>query len=144
MESVQQLFNSAFQELLSKYGDQETNPANVTMERLQEIACDPSNKLYFILLDNRIIGSMRIVRQGKKVKIGPIGILPEFQNQGIGQQSMFLIEQELTSVKVWLLDTIKQEEKPVHFYLSLGYKPTGQIESIQPNMDSIFLRKEVE
>ena len=48
---------------------------------------------------------------GTTAKIGPIGVDPLVQGQGIGTQAMQLVEQTFPEVKEWRLSTILQETK---------------------------------
>lgn len=57
---------------------------------------------------------------------------------------MLLIEKKFPTVKEWYLDTILQETKLIRFYTKLGYEETGNIESIQENMDIVYFMKKLD
>ncbi|MGL4819775.1 MAG: GNAT family N-acetyltransferase, partial [Bacilli bacterium] len=53
----------AFQPLLDKYGDVETNPAAETVEHVRTRLEQPFGKMYFILHNDSPIGGVRVVQQ---------------------------------------------------------------------------------
>lgn len=69
--------------------------------------------IFFIKQQDKRIGYLRVVMDdsGTTAKIGPIGVDPLVEGQGIGTQAMQLVEQTFPEVKEWRLSTILQETK---------------------------------
>jgi len=55
-----------------------------------------------------------------------------------------MIEEEFKEVTLWVLETMKQEEKLLHFYQKLGYKRTGQEEKISSAMILCVMEKSID
>jgi len=134
-----------FENLYSKYKD-ERSPFIESKSSLLEKIKRPNDYFYFIKKNEKTIGYARVFTNENqtKAKIGPIGILPKNEEQGLGTEAMILIEKEFPTVKEWYLDTILQESKLTHFYTKLGYKKTGRTEKIQEGMDIVFFIKKLE
>lgn len=145
LSEVHKIQKLVFENLYSKYKDK-SSPFIESKSFLLEKIKRPNNYFYFIRKDGKRIGYARIMTNDKqtKAKIGPIGILPKNEDQGLGTETMFLIEREFPTVKKWYLDTILQEYKLIHFYTKLGYKKTGETEKIQKGMDIVFFIKQLE
>ena len=91
---------------------------------------------YKILKAGRLIGGTVIFNDRKgHYTLGAIFIHPAYQNQGIGQQVMHLIEEQYSDAKSWFLDTPYLSVRNHHFYEKMGYTKTG--EEI-PNKESDF------
>lgn len=135
----------AFEEILKKYRDYETNPACEPLETIQNKFTQPFTKYYFIMNDNdEKIGAMRIVEIDSTTKrISPLFILPEFQNKGYAQLAMKCIEDNYKGVNCIKLDTIKQEKKLCYLYEKLGYLHTGQEKQLNDNMTIVFYEKKI-
>ena len=73
----------------------------------------PFECYFFIKQQAKRIGYFRVVMDdsGTTAKIGPIGVDPLVEGQGIGTQAMQLVEQTFPEVKEWRLSTILQETK---------------------------------
>ncbi|MFW7431755.1 GNAT family N-acetyltransferase [Vagococcus carniphilus] len=137
-----QIQRLTFEKLYNKYKD-ESSPFNEAKESLLEKINRPNVYFYFIKKEDKIICYVCTATNDEqtKGKIGPIGIIPEYENQGLGTKAMLLVEKEFLTVKEWSLDTILQESKLTHLYSKIGYKKTGEIMPIQEGMDIIFFIK---
>jgi len=126
----------AFQELLDKYQDAETNPACESYERLLEKFNQPHTTYYFILAGGTEVGALRIVDARdvqRRKRIAPIFILLEYRNKGYAQAAIRVAEQ-LHGAHGWMLDTIAQETGNCHLYETLGYVRTGNSQPISNHM----------
>ncbi|MCM1266470.1 MAG: GNAT family N-acetyltransferase [Bacteroidales bacterium] len=133
----------AFQELLEKYQDFDTNPANESLERVEARLEQDFTFYYFICIGQQKVGAIRIVDKketGKNKRISPIFILPEFQGRGIAQEAIRLCE-EVHGNGNWELDTILQESKNCHLYEKMGYRQTGKTEVINERLTLVFYEK---
>ena len=69
-------------------------------------------------------------------------ILPEYRNQGIGQQALRLAESKYPDSAEWRLDTILEEKNNIHLYEKLGYVEYGERKIINERMTIINYKKE--
>ena len=139
---IHQMQIASFRALLEKYRDVEINPGAEPLSRVVERMQQPFTDYYFILLNGTQIGVIRVVRRSDDIcRVSPIFVLPEFQGRGCAQQAMLQAEALYPHTTVWQLDTILQEEKLCYLYEKLGYRKTGETETIQPGMDIVFYEK---
>lgn len=132
----------AFNALLEKYQDYDTNPA---MELLLNLRRKLSERdYYFILLDGREVGYVGVKHTESALHITPIGIMPECQGRGVGHKAMLLLEELYPENQRWSLGTILQEPGLCRFYESLGYRRTGEVTNIRPGMDEVGYEKVIE
>ena len=133
----------AFKPLLEKYQDYDLSPGNepleYTINRINQNITD-----YYIIEYNGIsVGGIRIRRYEDRelCEVGPMYILPEYQNKGISQETFKIIEEKYKPKNGWILDTILQEKGNCYLYEKIGYKKTGKIEKINERMDLVFYEK---
>lgn len=91
---------------------------------------------YKIIYNNEMIGGM-IVFSGKAdgYTLGSIFLKPSYQNQGIGQRVIQLMEEKFSDAKTWFLDTPYLSFRNHHFYEKMGYVKMGEK---QPEKDKEF------
>lgn len=133
----------SFRELLEKYQDFDTSPANESVEKVEARLKQEFTYFYFICVGAQKVGAIRIVDKketGKNKRISPVFILPEFQGQGIAQKAIRLCE-EMHGKENWELDTILQEPKNCYLYEKMGYRQTGKTEVINERLTLVFLSK---
>ncbi len=131
----------AFQPLLDKYQDFDTNPAAETFEQFQRYFRENSD-CYFIEADGKRAGALRVVRQSEtECYLSSILVLPEYQGGGYAQKALNAVEKLYPKAKRWSLDTIKQEPKLLHLYEKSGYQRTGREDRIKEGMDLVFYEK---
>lgn len=133
----------AFQELLEKYQDFDTNPGNESVEKVEMRLKSDFTYFYFICIGQQKVGAIRIVdtkTKGKNKKSSPLFILPEFQGKGIAQKAIRLCE-EIHGNENWELDTILQEPKNCHLYEKMGYQKTGGTKVINERLTLVFYEK---
>lgn len=143
LEEVHSLQVASFKSLLEKYQDFETNPAAEPIEKIEFRFSQSFTTYFFIKMKEKKIGAIRIIyhEEGSEIRISPMFIHPDFQNQHLGQKAVLELEKEYQNVDKWTLDTILQEDKLCHFYEKLGYVDTGKREKIRDGMDIIFYEK---
>lgn len=114
----------AFQEDKIKYGV--IPPEIDTIE--WHVANIVNGMYYKIVLNDNIIGAINLYDLGNNsVRIGSIFIDPEYQNQGIGTESIKFIEKKYPNTKKWSLDTPYQNYRNHHFYEKHGYVKVDEI-----------------
>ena len=131
----------SFKNLLDKYQDFETNPASETISNVEMRLKQNFTFFYFIFIDNKKVGAIRVVDYKEKNKrISPLFILPEYRNKGIAQ-SVIKICEEIHGNTNWELSTILEEKGNCYLYEKLGYHPTGKIQVINDRLTLIFYHK---
>lgn len=143
VELLHKMQVEAFQELLDRYQDYDTNPAGETADKVLLRLEQEFTYFYFICLNDRKVGAIRVVDKketGRNKRISPLFVLPEFQERGIAQEAVRLCE-ELHGSKNWELSTILQEEKNCYLYEKMGYRKTGETKAINEKLTLVFYEK---
>ena len=133
----------SFKELLDKYQDFETNPANEPISNVEMRLKQNFTFFYFIFVDNKKVGAIRVVdykERSRNKKISPIFVLPEYRNKGIAQSAIKICE-EIHGNTNWELITILQEKGNCYLYEKLGYHFTGKTQVINDKLTLIFYKK---
>ena len=133
----------SFKNLLDKYQDFETNPASETILNVEMRLKQNFTFFYFIFIDNKKVGAIRVVdykEKNKNKRISPLFILPEYRNKGIAQSAIKICE-EIHGNTNWELSTILQEKGNCYLYEKLGYYPTGKTQVINDRLTLIFYHK---
>lgn len=134
----------SFQPLLQKYGDYMTNPASEPMEMVRTRQEWKNTDYYFILLDGKHIGAIRVYVFKDYCRLSLICILPYYQDNGYAQAAMRMLEERYPKIHRWELETIKEESKLCYFYEKLGYRPTGIKKKLGLRMTLIEYEKVME
>lgn len=138
-EELHAMQRRTFMPLLKKYMDDETNPANESLERLIEKV--RNGRFYNIVWNRVVVGAIRIVQRQNSAWISPIFVLPEFQGRGFAQQTIRMAEKLFPEHKVWELQTILQEQGNCRLYEKLGYKRTEYKHSVNNRMTLVGYMK---
>ena len=141
-EKIWKMQKEAFADLLEKYQDYETSPANEPVEKIKAKLLDNFTYFYFIYDDDALVGAVRVVHRndGSRKRISPIFIMKEFRGKGLAQKTFEEIE-KIHGSDNWSLDTILQETGNCYLYEKLGYKKTGVTEKINDRMDIVYYEK---
>lgn len=141
-EKIWKMQKEAFADLLEKYQDYETSPANEPVEKIKAKLLDNFTYFYFIYDDDALVGAVRVVHRndGSRKRIAPIFIMKEFRGKGLAQKTFEEIE-KIHGSDNWCLDTILQETGNCYLYEKLGYKKTGVTEKINDRMDIVYYEK---
>lgn len=132
----------AFQKLLDKYQDLETNPANETKEKIKIKLLQKQTFFYYIYEGNDIVGAIRVIdkKDGSRKRVAPLFIMEKFRNKGLAQKAFCEIE-GIHGKDNWELDTIFQEKGNCYLYEKLGYIRIGEIDRINDRMDIVHYIK---
>ena len=133
----------SFSDLLNKYRDYETSPANEPLEKTVWRLSQKSTYYYLIEFDGATVGAIRIIdgnKDGEFKRISPLFILPEYRNKGIAQKAVRLAE-ELHGQTNWKLETILQEEGNCHLYEKMKYRLSGEHKIINDKMTLVYYIK---
>lgn len=142
-EEIWRMQKAAFADLLNKYQDFDTNPANEPLEKVIMRLKQPFTYFYFIKLNGENIGAIRVVdkKLSEEAKhISPLFILPEYRNKGYAQEAILEVEKIHGSCG-WELDTILQESANCHLYEKMGYVKTDKIKKVNSIMTLVFYKK---
>ena len=142
-ETIWKMQVKAFQDLLDKYQDFETNPAAEPVEKTRMRLKQPFTFFYYIKDGDNIVGAVRVVDKkevGKAKRISPIFIMKEYRGYGYAQEAIKQVE-EIHGCGNWELDTIFQEKGNCYLYEKMGYQAIGKIEKINENMSLICYKK---
>lgn len=98
---------------------------------------------YKILLNEMIIGSVFIYKiSDNHYELDTISIDSQFQNMGIGDKAIRLIENLYSSVQTWTLSTPEADYRNRHLYEKLGYKQVGT-EFVNEYLNLVRYKKEI-
>jgi GNAT superfamily N-acetyltransferase len=132
----------SFIPLLDKYKDDETNPANETLERVIRRINNPNGGFYKILADNKLVGAIcTFCKEEVQFWISPMFILPSYQGKGIAQKGIILIEAIFPQATTWELATILEEERNCYLYEKMGYHKTGISKKLNDYATLIYYKK---
>lgn len=144
IDTVFEIQQAAYKPLYEKYHDDKSNPYLESKEKVLQKYMRTGTKGYLFMKDGVPVGAVRInlYPESKSGRVSALGVLPQYQGQGIAQQALLKIEETHSDVERWFLDTILQEAGNCHLYEKIGYKRTGKIEEINDKMTLVFYEKE--
>ena len=133
----------AFAELLERYQDHDTNPANEGIERILWKIQNPGSYYYFIMVGQNIVGAIRVVdeKNGTRKRISPLYIMPEFRGKGYAQLAMLEAER-IHGANYWELGTILEEKGNCYLYEKMGYHQTDSHTVINEKMTIVGYEKD--
>ena len=133
----------AFAELLERYQDHDTNPANEGVERILWKIQNSGSYYYIIKVGQNIVGAIRVVDEGNgtRKRISPLYILPEYRGKGYAQQAMMEAER-IHGANHWELGTILEEKGNCYLYEKMGYHQTGSRAVINEKMTIVGYEKD--
>ena len=141
-EKLWKMQKEAFADLLEKYQDYQTSPANEPIEKIKAKLLDEFTFFYFIYDNDDLVGAVRVVHRndGSRKRVSPIFIMKEFRGKGLAQKTFEEIE-KIHGSDNWSLDTILQETGNCYLYEKLGYKKTSVVGKINHRMDIVYYEK---
>lgn len=79
LKEIRHMYQQAFKSLYGKYQDRETNPYCESLQSLQKKFKRPNNAFFFIVVEDKRIGLIRVVTDRKNLaaRISPFLILPK-------------------------------------------------------------------
>ncbi|MFX1394483.1 MAG: GNAT family N-acetyltransferase [Promethearchaeota archaeon] len=135
---ILELQKLAYQSEAEIYNEYSIPPLTLTLDEIKE---DFSSQIFLkIVINNKIIGSVRAYKEKDTCYIGRLIVHPEFQNQGIGSKLMFKIESIYKEIKRFELFTGYKSKKNLYLYQKLGYRPF-KTEKLNENLYLTYLEK---
>ncbi len=137
-EEILSLQKLAYQSEAEIYDDFTIPPLTQTLEEFRN---DFENQLILkIILDGKIMGSVRgFVREGT-CYIGRLIVHPDFQNRGIGTHLMNRIEKDFKEAKRFEIFTGHKSERNLYLYQKLGYQPFKSVKANE-KLPIVYLEK---
>lgn len=92
------------------------------------------NNVYKILCDGIVVGDIIVRDNGNgNYYLGCICVIPDYENNGIGQLAMKFIDACFPDAKHWSLETPSDKLRNHYFYKKLGYEITKEytVDSVQ-------------
>ncbi len=124
------------------------SPAKESFDRVKARAERPNRKYYFINKDGARVGVINLGHNDPDEKeisfISPLFIRPKYQNQGIGYVAIQKAFEMFPEVKIWKLDTIKQEARNCHLYEKCGFVRVGEEHVVNDKMTLVDYEYRVE
>ena len=109
----------AYQSEAAIYDDYTIAPLRQTVE---EMSADLQNQIALnVVIDDRIVGSVRAYERDGTCYIGRLIVYPDSQNQGLGTQLMHEIEAAFPEAERFELFTGSRSERNLYLYHKLGY-----------------------
>lgn len=133
----------AFGELLQRYQDHDTNPANEGVERILWKIQNPGSYYYFIKVGQDTVGAIRVVdeKNGARKRISPLYIMPQYRGKGYAQLAMQEVER-IHGTNHWELGTILEEKGNCYLYEKMGYRQTNDRTVINEKMTIVGYEKD--
>ena len=146
IDIVFEIQKAAYKPLYEKYHDDEMSPYMESKEKTLQKYTRRGTKGYLFYKDGVPVGTVRIYinPETKSGRVSALGVLPQYQGQGIAREALLEIERIHSDIKNWCLDTILQEAGNCHLYEKIGYKRTGKIEEINEKMTLVYYEKQKE
>ena len=96
--------------------------------------------VYKIMVDRAIVGDIIVWDKGEgNYFLGCLCVIPEYENNGLGQTAMKFLEHEFDDARHWALETPAENERNVYFYQKRGFKITK--EYMDGSVKIVFLEK---
>lgn len=143
IDAVFEIQHSAYKPLYEKYQDHDTSLYLESRETTLHKYTKDGTKGYLFVENEIVVGAVRVILYPdiRSAKISALGVLPQYQGQGIAQQALLVIEELHKDVERWFLGTILQEAGNCHLYEKIGYRQTGKTEIINDKMTLVFYKK---
>jgi len=114
------------------------------VQTLESIEKGFENQFFIkVLVDGRIIGSVRAYAEEGTCYIGRLIVHPDFQKRGIGTKLMNEIEKIFSTYQRFELFTGDRSEKNIYLYQKLGYK-IFKTAKITDQTTIVYLEKNIE
>ena len=82
---------------------------------------------YKILCDDQIVGDIIVRDKGEHLYfLGGLCVIPEYENKGIGQQAIKLLEHDFPDAIQWSLETPADKKRNHYFYKKMGFEITKE------------------
>jgi GNAT superfamily N-acetyltransferase len=133
---------AAFQPLLLKYQDRDSNPANEPLARTITRINRKDGGFYKLLKNKVFVGAICLFTKEPGIYwISPMFVLPSFQGKGYAQEALQRVESTFTDAKVWRLATLEEEQENCYLYEKAGYQKTGKKQVVNERATLVYYEK---
>lgn len=137
-QEILQLQRLAYQSEAEIYDDWSIPPLTQTIDGMKDDIV--RQRCLKALLDGKIVGSVRGVKNGDTCEIGRLIVCPDVQGRGIGTRLMEAIESTFEGVQRFELFTGHKSERNIRLYQKLGYV-IFRTERVSDNLQLVFMEK---
>lgn len=136
--STKDLLEKAFSIRHKVFIEEQDVPKPIERDNLD----DKAIHMVVVLPDGNIVGTGRLITEGKKGIIGRMAILPEYRKKGLGHK--LLLELIKLGILVGVNNFYLHAQLPViHFYRNVGFKPVNQEEFLEAGIPHIAMELRV-
>ncbi len=133
----------AFLPLYERYRD-DNNPVNTPIERMLGWLGRENLYCYGIWLDDRLVGGVSVKKLSERqYYLTRLFVAPALQNRGIASAAIAQCEGFFPDAESWSLDFPADLDVNRHVYEKMGYRDTGETQSINERLTLAVYRKEV-
>lgn len=130
--------NQSFYADYIKYG--ECPGYNISKENMTTSILNKMS--YKIIYNNHVVGNISATdNQDNTYYLGCLCVIPDYENQGIGQKAIKFIEGVFSNATVWTLQTPSDKEKNHYFYEKMGYTIVKEI--IEGSVKLVVFEKKI-
>jgi GNAT superfamily N-acetyltransferase len=140
-EEILALQKLCFQNEAALYNDNNIPPLTQTLAELQQEFV--SSRILKIVLDGKIIASVRGKIVGDTCPVGRLIVHPNYQGRGLGTRLMSTIESEFASAKRFEIFTGSRSLANLRLYARLGYGEVRRV-AVSAHLELVFLQKNVD
>ncbi|MDR3776316.1 MAG: GNAT family N-acetyltransferase [Terracidiphilus sp.] len=137
-EEILALQKLCFQNEAALYNDNSIPPLTQTLAELQHEFV--SSRFLKIVLDSKIIASVRGKIAGDTCHIGRLIVHPSYQGRGLGTRLMSMIEREFANAKRFEIFTGSRSLANLRLYERLGYREVRRV-AVSGHLELVFLQK---
>lgn len=84
------------------------------------------NIQYKIMSDDIPVGKISAHEESDTCHLDCLCVIPQYENQGIGQKAVKFIESQFPNAKSWYLETPSDKKRNHYFYIKCGYEITDE------------------
>lgn len=131
---------AAFVSEAQLYDDPHIPPLTQTLDELRADLADPDVVTLGAWIGPRLVGSIRVGREGTKATLGRLAVAPDLQGQGIGTRLLLAVPEHLPSdtSEVWVF-TGQDSVQNLAMYTKHGYE--HQYDQAAGDLTYAYLRK---
>jgi ribosomal protein S18 acetylase RimI-like enzyme len=138
-EDILELQRLAYRSEAELYDDWSIPPLTQTLDGMKDDIV--RQRCLKAVLDGKIVGSVRGVRNGDTCEIGRLIVCPDVQGRGIGTRLMEAIEEAFAGVRRFELFTGHRSERNIFLYQKLGYT-VFRTQRVSDNLQLVFMEKQ--
>lgn len=129
--------NKAFYADYVKYGACPGYERNIE-SMIKSIECSYTFK---IIVAGEIVGDIIVSKRSEgEYYLGGLCVVPEYENQGIGQKAMAFIDSYFADAKLWTLETPADKKRNHYFYQKCGFSITDT--AVDGNVQIVIFSKQ--